>query len=129
MVRFFIGLLLGVILTAEAVMFAGVGHGSYAPMVCVASVIALMPILALPAGPLLWAFYFLLIPNLETGRNKAIALSLVLSLHLLPGFWMSYQDPALGRASLFGLLIFGLTFLVTIGLLLFFSIRTSKVTD
>lgn len=123
MVRFFIGLLLGVVLTAQALMFAGVGHGSYAPMVCVASVIALMPILGLLAGPLLWALYFLVIPNLA-GRTKAITLGLMLSFHLVPGFLTAYQDPALARASLLSLAIFGLTFLATVGLLLFFCMRT-----
>jgi len=123
MLRFFIGLLLGIILTGQAVMFAGVGHGSYAPLVCVASVIALVPILALPAGPLLWALYFLVIPNLGSGRSKTFVLSLILFLHLAPGFWLASEDPALARANLNSLTIFGLSFLATIGLLLFFSMR------
>jgi hypothetical protein len=32
MVRFFIGLLLGVILTVESLAIGGVGHGTYAPL-------------------------------------------------------------------------------------------------
>jgi hypothetical protein len=129
MVRFFIGLLLGVILTVQAVIFAGVGHGSYAPMAYVASVIALMPMLALVAGPLLWATYFLLIPNLDSGRSKLIALSLVLAFHLLPGSWIAIQDPAFAHASQSGLLIFVASLLATIGVLLFFSIRPNEATS
>ncbi|MDX6530834.1 MAG: hypothetical protein QOH41_3124 [Blastocatellia bacterium] len=119
---------MGVILTTQAVVFAGIGHGSYAPMAYVASVIGLMPILALPAGPLLWALYFLVIPNLDSSRSKVRALCLVLAFHLLPGSWIAYQDPALGQASLLALLIFVVSFLATIGLLFFFSIRENRVT-
>jgi len=43
MVRFFIGLLLGVILTAEALAIGGVGHGTYAPLVFTASLTVLIP--------------------------------------------------------------------------------------
>ncbi len=123
MVRFFLGLLFGVVLTVEALAFAGVGHGSYAPMVFVASVTAFIPLLGLAAGPLLWAFYFLLIPNLERPRSRAIALSLVLLVHFLPGFWVASEDPAFSRADSKLLLILGISVLVTIGSLLFFSFR------
>jgi hypothetical protein len=124
-VRFFIGLLFGVVLTAQALLFAGVGHGSYAPMVCVASVLALMPILGLLAGPLLWALYFLVIPNLVS-RTRTITLSLILALHLVPAFLIAYQDPAFARASLLSLAVFGFTFLATVGLLLFLAYPRDK---
>ena len=123
MKRFFIGLLLGIVLTAQALIFAAVGHCSYAPLVFVASIIGLIPILGLFAGPLLWAFYFLIIPNLETSRSKTLIICLILLLHLLPGFWIASQDPALTRASLSTVLIFAVSFVVAIGLLLFFSLR------
>ena len=124
--RFFIGLLLGIILTAQALVFAGVGHGSYAPLICVVSIVGFIPVLGLFAGPLLWALYFLIIPNLDTSRSKTILICLILLFHLLPGFWIASQDPALARASLLSLTIFGLLFLATVGLLLFFSIRTKQ---
>ncbi len=124
MMRFFIGLLLGIILTAQALAFAGVGHGSYAPLIWVASIIGFVPVVGLFAGPFLWALYFLVIPSLGSSRSKTLVLSLILSIHLIPGFWIASQDPALARASLLSLTIFGLSFLATVFLLLFFSIRT-----
>jgi len=126
MIRFFIGLLLGVILTAQALWFAGVGHGSYAPLICVASIIGFVPILGLVAGPLLWALYFLIIPNLDNSRSQVVLLSLILFLHLVPGFWIASQDPALAQTNLLGLTIFGLSFLATVALLLFFTRRTNR---
>ena len=124
MMRLFIGLLLGIILTAQALAFAGVGHGSYAPLIWVASIIGFVPVVGLFAGPFLWALYFLGIPSLGSSRSKTLVLSLILSIHLIPGFWIASQDPALARASLLSLTIFGLSFLATVFLLLFFSIRT-----
>src|SRR5207244_13266242 len=106
MVRFFIGLLLGIILTGQALMFAGVGHGSYAPLIFVASIPGLIPLLGLFAGPLLWALYFLIVPNLDTSRSKVVAISLISLLHLLPGLWIASQDPALSRSSLSSAMIF-----------------------
>ena len=123
MVRFFVGLLLGVILTVEALGFAGVGHGTYATLVFTTSVAALIPVLGLFAGPLLWAFYFLLIPNLERSWSQIAALSLVLLAHFGPGFWVAYEDPAFARADSAQLLVFGITVLATIGSLLLFCVR------
>src|SRR6266404_7909490 len=102
MLRFFIGLLLGVFLTVEALGFAGVGHGTYAPLVFTASVAAFIPLLGLFAGPLLWAFYFLLIPNLERSWSQITAVSLVLLAHFGSGFWLAYEDPAFTRGRLGG---------------------------
>jgi hypothetical protein len=126
MVRFFVGLLLGVILTVEALGFAGVGHGTYAPLVFTASVAAFIPLLGLFAGPLLWAFYFLLIPNLERSWSQTVGWSLVLLAHFGPGFWLAYEDPAFTRADSAELLVFGFTVLVTIGALLFFCVRQRR---
>src|SRR5260370_39469098 len=93
MLRFFVGLLLGVVLTIQALGFAGVGHGTYAPLVFTASVAALIPILGLFAGPLLWAFYFLLIPNLERSWSQTVGWFLVLLAHFVPDFWVAYDAP------------------------------------
>jgi len=126
MLRFFIGLFFGVVLTVEALAIGGVGHGTYAPLVFTASVAVFIPVLGLFAGPLLWAFYFLLIPNLERSWSQITALSLVLLAHFGPGFWVAYDDPAFARADPAGLLVFGLTVLVTIGCLLFFCVRQKR---
>jgi len=123
MVRFFIGLFLGVVLSIQALGFAGVGHGTYAPLVFTASVAALIPVLGLFAGPLLWAFYFLVIPNLQRSWSQIAALSLVLLAHFGPGCWLAYEDPAFARADSAQLLVFGITVLVTIGSLLLFCVR------
>ena len=123
MVRFFIGLLLGVILTVEALAIGGVGHGTYAPLVFTASVAAFIPVLGLFAGPLLWAFYFLLIPNLERSWSQLVVLTLVALAHFGPGLWVAFEDPAFTRADSAELLVFGVTVLVTIGSLLFFCVR------
>ena len=126
MVRFFVGLFLGVVLTGEALGFAGVGHGTYAPLVFAASLAALIPLLGLFAGPLLWAFYFLVIPNLLGSWSQIAALLLVMLAHFGPSLWVAYEDPAFTRADSAQLLIFGITVLVTIGALLFFCVRRRR---
>jgi hypothetical protein len=123
LVRFFIGLFLGVILTVESFAVGGVGHGTYAPLIFTTSVAILIPVVGIFAGPLLWAFYFLLIPNLQRSWTQALALTLVAIAHFVPGFWVAYEDPAFARADSTQLFVFGLTILVTISALLFFCIR------
>ncbi len=123
MVRFFLGFFFGTILTVEALAIGGVGHGSYAPLILTASVAALIPFLNLFAGPLLWAFYFLLIPNLEGLLKRVIALLLVSLLHFGLGLWAALGDPAFARANSEHLLSFGISVLVTMGFLLFFTFR------
>ena len=105
MIRFLLGLFLGTVLTVEALVLAGAGHGSYAPLVFTASVAALIPFLGLFAGPLLWALYFLVIPNFERPASRVIALSLVLLLHFGAGQWplpicWRCSAPHSGRAQL-----------------------------
>ena len=114
------------ILTVEALAIGGVGHGTYAPLVFTASVAAFIPLLGLFAGPLLWAFYFLVIPNFERSWSQIAALSLVLLAHFVPGFWVAFDDPAFARADPSGLLVFGITVLVTIGSLLLFCVRSRR---
>jgi hypothetical protein len=123
MIRFLLGLFLGGVLTVEAVALSGPGHGSYAPLVFTASVAALIPFLGLCAGPLLWAFYFLIIPNFERRGSRLTALSLVSLLHCGAGLWLALGDPAFTRVDPTQLLIFGISILVTMGSLLLFTIR------
>lgn len=127
LLRFFLGLLLGVVLTGQALAFAGVGHGTYAPLLFTASVAALIPFLGLFAGPLLWALYFLVIPNLEKSWTQVTALSWILLAHFAPGLWLAHEDPAFTRADSGELLVFGITVLVTVGVLLFFSFRQKRI--
>ena len=126
MVRFFLGLFFGVVMTVEGLAFAGVGHGTYAPLVFTASVAALIPILGLFAGPLLWALYFLLIPKLDRSWSQIVAVSVVLLAHFGAGFWIAHEDPAFARADAALLLVFVITVLVTIGSLLFFCTRRRR---
>ena len=89
MARFFVGLGFGIVLTFESLGLAGAGHGTYAPLVFVSSFFAFVPILGLFAAPLLWAIYFVVVPNLETFKIRLIVLSTVLLAHLIPGFWLA----------------------------------------
>jgi hypothetical protein len=114
---------LGVILTVEAFAVAGVGHGTYAPMIITTSVAILIPVVGLFVGPLLWAIYFLLIPNLKRSWTQFAALTFVALAHFVPGFWVAYEDPAFAQADFSQLSVFGLTILVTIGALLFLCVR------
>jgi len=123
MIRFLLGLFLGTVLTLEALALAGAGHGSYAPLVFAASVAALIPFLGLFAGPLLWAFYFLVIPTFERSGSRVIALSLVLLLHFGAGLWIALGDPAFARTDSVYLPIFGVSILVTMASLIFFTLR------
>jgi hypothetical protein len=128
MKRFLLGLCLGVGLTVEGFGLAGVGHGTYAPMVVTASVAALIPALSLVVGPLLWSLYFVVIPNLERSWSQMAALSFVFVAHVGAGIWLAYEDPAFARADSTLLLVFGITLLATIGCLLFLCVlRRSPV--
>jgi hypothetical protein len=129
MLRFIIGIVFGVVLTGEALFLSGAGHGTYAPWVFAASLIALMPLLAFPAGPLLWGGYFLTIPNLERVKTKAIALLFVVLAHFLPGCWLASEDPGFTRSSPLALLVFFVTLLGAIGLLFFFTLSRTSVSQ
>jgi hypothetical protein len=126
MKRLLIGLFLGIVLTAQGIALTGAGHGSYAFLACASSVFTFIPLLALPAGPLLWAIYFLFIPNLDKGWQRVSALSAVLVFHLGFGAWLSLQDPAFTRLGALPMSIFGVSLLATIGCLLFFTLHESS---
>ena len=123
MKRLLVGLLFGIALTAQGIAFTGAGHGSYAFLAFATSAFVFMPLLALPAGPLLWALYFLFIPNLDKGWQRVSALSAVLVFHLGFGAWFAPQDPAFTRTGTLPISIFAVSLLATIGCLLFFTIR------
>lgn len=130
MVRFFLGFGFGVVLTAYSFAFIGMGHGTYAPMVFTASLIALITswgaIPAMVLGPLLWAAYFQFIPRMQPKRARLIVSVALLSTHLLAGTWLALEDSAFKRAlneELTGLVIFALLLASTMTCLFYFVSR------
>lgn len=88
-------------LSIFAFAHAGVGHGSYSPLVANAPVLIFIPevgILAAVFGtPFLWAAYFLWIPEIKSGKARLFAVVLVALVHLEAGDWMASQDSYLLR--------------------------------
>ncbi|MFN2497740.1 MAG: hypothetical protein ABR557_01480 [Pyrinomonadaceae bacterium] len=131
MVRFFVGLGFGAILTIYSVGFGGVGHGTYAPLVFTMPLIALTNgggIIMILLAPLPWALYFLLLPRIRPARNRIACLSVVLSVHILAGGFLAIQDPAFTRAvndNWRGVLIFGFLTAITMSSLFYFTVRGS----
>jgi len=130
MFRFFLGLGFGAILTVYSFAFVGVGHGTYAPMVFTASLVALITnwgaIPALLLGPFLWAFYFLLIPKMQRASMRMVCTVVVLSVHVSTGAWLAIEDPAFKRAlsnEQLGLMGFGLLLAITMSCLFYFAAR------
>ena len=133
MIRLFLGLLFGVILTICSFGFMGVGHGTYVPMVFTSSLIALITqfgaIPAIVLSPFLWALYFLFIPRFQTKWLRMASVFMVLSVHVLSGMWLAIEDPAFWRTlsdQLSELLVFGLLFATAITFLLYLAVRGSK---
>jgi hypothetical protein len=56
------GFVLGLVLSGLSVVLAGIGHGTYAPMLANLSVFLFIPVVGIPLAvfgvPFLWAFYF-----------------------------------------------------------------------
>ena len=137
--RFFLGLVLGLLLAGQSFGLSGVvGHGgTYAPMAFSASVFAIMtdlgPIIPLVATPFLWAFYFLLIPQIETFRMKTCLLVAVLLLHLLTGTWAVFDDDrGVARAlhdQAGAVLVFFVLLLAAVGLLIYLTFRRSAALE
>lgn len=126
MFRFFLGFGIGAILTVYAFAFAGVGHGTYAPLVFVTPLIVSDAIPTLLLGPLLWAIYFLLIPQIRIAGIRIACTSAILSVHFLTGAWLAIEDPAFTRAvrdDRLGLLVFGLLLAITMSCLFYFAVR------
>jgi hypothetical protein len=127
MARFFVGLCCGIVLAFESVVLTGAGHGTYAPLVFTSSLFAFVPVLGLFSGPLLWAIYFVVIPNLDAIKIRLIVLSTVLLAHLIPGFWLAAGDSAFARADKTWLIFFGMSFVATVGVLMFFCVRKQSL--
>ena len=130
MLRFFIGLFFGTLLTLSSFGFLGVGHGTAVPMAFTGSLVALIPLDgAVPVMfllPFLWAIYFQFIPRIRTKSVRLKFTAIVLSLHLLSGLFVAFEDPSFvntfnGRLQ--QLLVFAFELAIAITLLLFFSMR------
>ncbi len=132
MVRFFVGLGCGAILTIYSVGFGGVGHGTYAPLVFTMPLIALTAngggIIMILLAPIHWALYFLVLPRIRPARKRIACLSVILFVHILAGGFLAIQDPAFTRAvndNWSGVLIFALLSAITMSGLFYFTVRGS----
>jgi len=122
--RFLIGLTLGTFLTVESLLLSEAGHGSYAPWLFTASLFALVPLVSFVAGPMLWATYCMLIPNLETAQARLISFLIVATIHVVSGAWLAFEDPAFLRLNQVLLAIFLLTFVTALGYLFGVTFRS-----
>ena len=96
--RFAIGFALGCALSVCAWILAGAGHGTYAPLIANAPMLAFLPIpisvvASLFGTPLLWAMYFVVMPKLDSRIFKAVAVTAVALEHLGSGAWFASEDP------------------------------------
>ena len=129
--RFFLGLLVGVVLTVFSLGFAGVGHGTYAPMMFTAAPLSvllvfgnLIPVIVL--APFLWALYFLRIPRIQRKWLRITSASVISTIHIIAGGWLAIDDSAFRRGlgeNLAGVLLFVLLAAISIGLLFLFAVR------
>ncbi len=96
-IRFVLGFLIGLILTACAFLLAGAGHGTYAPLVAAASFLAFVPILGIFGTPFLWAIYYAVIPAIDSRLRRVFVLAFIVLLHLVPAVSLAFEDPAFNR--------------------------------
>jgi hypothetical protein len=126
-VRFLIGFLLGLFLTGTGFSLAGIGHGTYAPMICNVGVLGLIFLpLILFLAPFQWGLYFVLIPAITSSRWRTLCIVAVIITHLVPGYWVAATDPAFARAmnqDLSALLVYSVSLLVTLATFVFIGLR------
>jgi hypothetical protein len=131
--RFFLGLGLGVILTLISLGFAGVGHGSYAPMAFTVALIGFTVLITgdltvtLVLAPFLWALYFLFIPKIQRRWLRIGSASAIMLVHVLIGGGLAINDRAFLRADLGAVLGFTLLATITISCLMYFVVRGDAV--
>lgn len=101
-IRASVGFLLGLGLALIGFLLAGIGHGTYAPMIANVSVLIFIPVIgvfiAVFGPPFLWAFYFFWIPSIVSRARRSVALASVALLHLIPALWFAFGDSAFKRA-------------------------------
>ncbi|MDX6501191.1 MAG: hypothetical protein QOG23_4451 [Blastocatellia bacterium] len=99
--RIAIGFLFGCVLAVCAFGLAGAGHGTYTPMAANAPMLAVIleigVAVALFGTPLLWAGYFLMLPQIPARVPRLLAVAAVALVHLGTAVWMSSRDEYFGR--------------------------------
>ncbi len=135
-IRASVGFLLGLALAIFGFLLAGIGHGTYAPMIANVSILFFIPVLGVIVAffgpPFLWAFYFLWIPSIVSRAWRTVALALVALLHLIPALWFTFGDSAFKRALQSQeqiLLAHGLALTFAIAYLAFVSARVGGKRD
>lgn len=100
--RMIIGALMGIGLSVLAVLLAGTGHGSYAPMAFNASALLFIPsvgiMLAVFAAPFIWSAYYVFIPKIQSRHVRGAIVASLLLLHTVPAVWLASSDPAFREA-------------------------------
>lgn len=131
MKRFFLGFLLGIGLTGFSLAFIGVGHGTVGLLGFSSSLLGMLLdlglIIPIVGTPLLWGFYFLVIPDIDSRVYQLAILTGVLALHLTLGFWFMY-DNRLGVSRAYEqqpttLVLFFMLLAISFGLLIISSVR------
>src|ERR1051326_1492156 len=99
--RVAIGFVLGSVLAVCAFGLAGAGHGTYTPITANAPMLAIIPEIGVAAAlfgtPLLWAGYFLAVPEISSPILRSFAVTAVALVHLGTAVWMSSRDEYFGR--------------------------------
>jgi hypothetical protein len=94
--RISVGFGLGCLLSICAFALAGAGHGTYTPLTANAPMLVIIPevgvFAALFGTPLLWAAYFLTIPEINSRTLRMLSIALVALVHLGVGTWMASRD-------------------------------------
>ena len=128
------GFVLGCILSVCAFSLAGAGHGTYTPLTANAPMLVVIPdvgiLAALFGTPLLWAAYFLAIPEITSRILRLLAVILVALLHVGVGTWMASRDSYLPRmfayAPSFTIFYFGLLILSVVALGVLASVANNR---
>ena len=99
--RIAIGFIFGCLLAAGAFGLAGAGHGTYTPMFANAPMLAVIPEIGVGASllgtPLLWAGYFLGLPEIRSRFPRLLAIAAVALLHFGTAAWMWSRDEYFDR--------------------------------
>jgi hypothetical protein len=135
--RISVGFGLGCLLSICAFALAGAGHGTYTPLTANAPMLIIIPevgvLAALLGTPLLWAAYFLAIPEINSRILRLLAVALVALVHLGTGTWMASRDTYLPRmfafAPLFTVFYFGLLIVVVVMLGVLAGLGTKRVRE
>jgi hypothetical protein len=127
MLRFFVGLGFGVVLTILGLGLGGVGHGSYVPMIFLNPLILLpLPAFFITIGSVLWALYFVLVPRISAKRIRIVTICVIYCTHLGIGALYANQDSAFRRSISehpTAIVVFAALFLLMMCMLLYFSTR------